>query len=84
MKAEEARKLTNDASKVDTSKIYEKIEKAARNGDDNICVDVSSWKSKNFVVSFVDELRTNGYRATRNQGYDQRDGESWDQINICW
>jgi len=85
MKASDARKLTDTAfssEKITYLKnIYKDIEQSATEG-----LTVVNVKSppKNLVESVIVQLKNDGYVVKRNNGYDQRDGDSWDQLYISW
>ena len=84
MKATHARALTEEGQKVDMEAIYKQIESSARQGNESLTIDVQKWKHKASVTKVIEELRANGFKASRNSGSDQRDGDSWDQLNIGW
>lgn len=84
MKASEARALTEEGQKVDMQSIYKEIRDRARLGYENHTIDICQWKHKASVDKVLAELKANGYKASRNSGCDQRDGDSWDQLNISW
>jgi len=82
MKATEARKLT-DAYSIRVERVYEKIEAAARRGDSQITVGNDCYCQRD-VDRVIKQLRANGYTVKREQGYDQRDNESWDYLIVSW
>jgi biopolymer transport protein ExbD len=84
MKAADARALTDEGQKVDMEAIYNQIEANARQGNESLTINVQKWKHKASVAKVIDELRANGFKASRNYGSDQRDGDSWDNITITW
>lgn len=84
MKATEARALSEEGQKVDMATIYKEIAARARLGYENHTIDIQTWKHKASIEKVLAELKANGYRASRNEGYDQRGGDSWDQLNIGW
>jgi hypothetical protein len=85
MNASEARTLTekacNSSSSIYLTHAYEHITKQASNG-----LSMVSLKSPDSLTigSVMDQLRKDGYKVERNNGYDQRDGTSWDFLNISW
>lgn len=85
MKASEARTLTEKSCNSSSSRYlthaYEHIGKHASNG-----LSMISLKSPNSLTigSVMDQLRKDGYKVERNNGYDPRDGTSWDFLNISW
>lgn len=85
MKASEARKITDEVGrKVDMAPIYKEIEARALVGHSNYTIDVQKWKHNSAVDSVKSTLENDGYKVSRNKGYDQRDGDSWDQLCISW
>ena len=85
MKASEARNLTDTAfssEKITYLKnIYKTIEQAANTGINAINVESPA---ENIVGSVMVQLKNDGYVVERNNGYDQRDRDSWDQLYIAW
>lgn len=85
MKASEARNLTDTAfssEKITYLKnIYKTIEQAANTGINAINVESPA---ENIVGSVMVQLKNDGYVVERNNGYDQRDRDSWDQLYISW
>ena len=85
MKASEARTLTEKAchssSSIYLKNVYEHISKQASLGLSTVSV-----KSPNSVTitSVMDQLRKDGYQVERKNGYDHREGDSWDYLNISW
>ena len=84
MKATEARALTEEGQKVDMIAIYDEIKARAKQGYECHTIDIQTWKHKASVEKVLAELNENGFKASRNNGYDQRDGTGWDQLNIGW
>lgn len=84
MKATEARALTEEGQKVDMAAIYTAIAAKARAGHESHAIDVQKWKRASSVDKVIADLKANGYKVSRYNGYDQRDGDSWDQLNIEW
>ncbi len=84
MHAHEARKLTENANKVDMSEIYKRITSQADAGHASVSIDVKKWNNGVKVGIVKDELEKLGYKVKRSQGYDQRDRDSWDTLEISW
>ena len=84
MNANKAKELTTAARVVDMTSIYRKIEAAAKSGHDIIQIKVGEWKTTNSVDNIIADLRKNGYTVKRENGYDQRDGDGWDYLNVSW
>ena len=85
MKASDARKLTDTAfssGKITYLKnLYKTIEQAANTGINAINV---KSPAENIVGSVIVQLKNDGYVVKRENGYDQRDRDSWDQLYISW
>lgn len=85
MKASEARLLTEKSYKhggnAYIQNVYIEIENVARSGRD--CVAVRSPEQR-IIKYVIAQLECDGYKVQRNTGYDQRDGESWDNLDISW
>ena len=85
MKASDARNLTDTAfssEKITYLKnLYKDIERAANKGINGINVESPT---ENLVESVIVQLKNDGYVVKRNNGYDHRDGDSWDQLYISW
>jgi len=85
MKASDARNLTDTAFSsgkiIYLKNIYKTIEQAANKG-----INVINVKSpaENIVESVIVQLKNDGYVVKRENGYGQRDGDSWDQLYISW
>ena len=82
MKASEARALTEEGQKVDMVSIYDEIKARAKQGYENHTIDIQTWKHRVSVDKVLTELKANGFKASRNSGSNQWDGDSWDQLNI--
>jgi hypothetical protein len=82
MKASEARKLT-DAYSTSMDRVYNKIKAAATMGAESVNVGKDDYCSRD-VLRVIHELEMNGYKVKREQGYDQRDGQSWDYLIVSW
>ena len=85
MKASEARNLTDTAfssEKITYLKnLYKVIEQTALQGISRVNVESPA---ENLVESVMVQLKNDGYVVERNNGYDQRDRDSWDQLYIAW
>ena len=85
MKASDARNLTDTAfssGKITYLKnLYKTIEQAANTGINAINV---KSPAENIVGSVIVQLKNDGYVVKRENGYDQRDRDSWDQLYISW
>lgn len=85
MLASDARNLTDTAfssGKITYLKnIYKTIEQAANTGINAINV---KSPAENIVGSVIVQLKNDGYVVKRENGYDQRDRDSWDQLYISW
>ena len=85
MKASDARNLTDTAFSsgkiIYLKNIYKTIEQAANKGINGINV---KSPAENIVESVIVQLKNDGYVVKRENGYDQRDGDSWDQLYISW
>lgn len=85
MKASDSRNLTDTAfssGKITYLKnIYKTIEQAANTGINAINV---KSPAENIVGSVIVQLKNDGYVVRRENGYDQRDRDSWDQLYINW
>lgn len=85
MKASEARNLTDTAFSSEKitylNNLYKVIEQTALQG-----ISIVNVKSpaENLVDSVMVQLKNAGYVVERNNGYDQRDRDSWDYLNISW
>lgn len=81
--ANQARKLSEEGRKVDLTRIYKKIEEAARKGDCMLHLDITAdiQKGVNYIMS---ELVLKGFTVKRNNGSDFRDSSSWDYLVISW
>lgn len=69
---------------VNMADIYNHIANRAREGYECLTINVQKWKHVASVDKVTTELRLNGYTVRRNRGFDQRDGDSWDNIEISW
>jgi hypothetical protein len=83
MAANEAKELALLAAKQNLTPIFNRITSAARIGDFSINYPLENREAK-FADEIIKELRTFGYETNRVQGYDQRDGDSWDYLTISW
>lgn len=85
MKAYEARTLTekscNSSSSMYLTHAYEHIGRQASNGLSMVSLNSPDSLT---IGSVMDQLRKDGYKVERNNGYDQRDDTSWDYLNISW
>lgn len=85
MLASDARNLTDTAfssGKITYLKnLYKTIEQAANTGINAINV---KSPAENIVGSVIVQLKNDGYVVKRENGYDQRDRDSWDQLYISW
>lgn len=82
MKANEARKLT-DSYSIGMEQVYKKIKAAATNGNDSVNVGSRDYNPRD-VLRVIAQLKNDGYTVKREQGYDQRDNESWDYLTVSW
>ena len=64
-------------------RVYNKIKAAASDGDDMVNVGNDDFCPRD-VCRVIAELESNGYKVKREQGYDQRDQESWDYLIVSW
>jgi len=85
MKASDARNLTDTAfssEKITYLKnLYKTIEQAANRGINGVNV---KCPAENLVESVMVQLKNDGYVVRRENGYDQRDRDSWDKLYINW
>jgi hypothetical protein len=83
MKANEARKLANAYAIGGMDKIYAAIKSAATKGDTSV-----SLGRTFFEVRDTDRVKAqlvgDGYTVKREQGYDQREQDSWDYLIVSW
>jgi hypothetical protein len=85
MKASEARLLTQKSYSAGTNtyiqNVYKVIEEAAKKGRSQVAI----RSPEEIIITFViNQLKKDGYAVSRNHGYDQRDDESWDNLDISW
>ena len=83
MEASDARKLTTDSRNISLDRFYAAIKAAAQAGDSSVTLTVHANEAK-FAPEIVKRLIASGYKVEHNTGYDQRDGDSWNSININW
>jgi hypothetical protein len=80
MHAKEARKLVEQSAVCDLKPVFQKIRVAAEFGSRSVNISLNEL-SADFVI---DSLKREGYTVKREQGYDQRDNESWDYLIVSW
>lgn len=85
MKAIEAKKLSESfispEINITLKSIHTRIERAAKRGGMGITIQSPTG---DIYLSIVKALKTDGYKVKRNSGYDPRDGDSWDNLDISW
>ena len=85
-RADDAKKLVENF-KVDSFKevaaLYANIRKAASMGKRSVCWPIPD-RLREHGTEIVELLTEDGYVARRDNGSDQRDGESWDNLNVTW
>lgn len=67
--------------------IYVKIQFAADEGLSYITIDILNDANKilaNNIEFVIKALEVDGYKVTPSKGDDQREGNSWNNLNIYW
>ena len=86
--AKEAREQLNKSISDDSGSHLKNIEaaikKAIANNKSNITYDIPNYNRQEIYSLLTAKLRLLGYKVERNNGYDQRDGYSWDCLEISW
>ena len=85
--AEEARRKSEDINSMLASavlqRVFSDISKATEKGLRGCQIDVTS-EFESLLPLIIKHLKSLGYYAKQNSGFDQRDNYSWNSLDINW
>ena len=89
MNAREAKQLTIKSLKNNANtmlgKINDNIQRCSEKGELYYCHQINNaCDDSNVIAEVIKILKSDGYEVEHRNGYDQRDGDSWNYLYINW